>query len=96
MTYEFRLYVAGMSSYSRTAIKNLTKICEETLSGQYEIKVIDVLEQPQLAEDEKILATPTLIKSLPHPVAKIIGDLTEKDQVLIGLDLVPQKGSTGV
>jgi circadian clock protein KaiB len=70
------------------AIENLRRICEDDLNGQYEVEVIDVLENPQLAEDQKILATPTLVKQLPEPVRKIIGDLSDRERVLIGLDLV--------
>ena len=92
MRYILRLYVAGRSQYSLRAIENLKLICEEELSGRYEIDVIDVLEHPQLAEEHKILATPTLVKSLPPPICKVIGDLTDREKVLIGLDLVPDHG----
>ena len=82
-----KLYVTGKTSRSELAIANLRKICEEELSKSYEVNVIDVLEQPQLAEDDKILATPTLIKELPAPLQRIIGDLSDAEQVILGLDL---------
>lgn len=91
-----RLYITGQTPRSKRAIANLRRICEEELGGEYEVEVIDVLERPQLAEDEKILATPTMIKVLPPPVRRVIGDLSNTEQVLIGLDLVPlQKGGEG-
>ena len=68
---------------------NLRRICEQELRGRYELQVIDVLEQPQLAEDEKVLATPTLIKQLPPPLRRVIGDLSDKDKVLLGLEVRP-------
>ena len=71
------------------AVANLRRICEQELQGRYELQVIDVLEQPQLAEDEKILATPTLIKQLPPPLRRVIGDLSDKDKVLLGLEVRP-------
>ncbi|MBF0416883.1 MAG: circadian clock protein KaiB [Magnetococcales bacterium] len=84
-----KLYITGHTSRSERAIKNLRRICEQDLSGRYEMRVIDVLEQPQLAEDEKILATPTLIKELPPPLRRIIGDLSDTEKILLGLDLLP-------
>ena len=93
--FSLRLYITGQTPRSKRAIANLRRICEE-LGGEYEVEVIDVLERPQLAEDEKILATPTVIKVLPPPVRRVIGDLSNTEQVLIGLDLVPlQKGGEG-
>jgi circadian clock protein KaiB len=86
--YVLKLYVTGVTPRSQAALKNLKKILDEDYKGVYSLKVIDVLKQPQLAEDDKILATPTLIKILPPPVARIIGDLSDKDKVLLGLDLV--------
>jgi circadian clock protein KaiB len=77
----------GQTSRSLRAIANLNRLCNERLNDQYEIILIDVLERPQLAEDEKILATPTLIKVLPPPMRRIIGDLADIDKVLLGLDL---------
>jgi len=94
MKYDLRLYITGQTPNSVRAIENLKAICErEPLAGQYELKVIDVLEHPNLAEDQKILATPTLIRNLPAPIRKIIGDLSDQEQVLLGLDLVSQNPS---
>ena len=87
MTYRLRLYITGRTSHSIRAVENLRKICESELKGQYEVEVIDVLEYPRLAENEKILATPTLVKQLPEPVRKIIGDLSDREKVLLGLDI---------
>jgi circadian clock protein KaiB len=88
-----KLYITGQTPKSERAIANLRRICEEELGSQYEMVVIDVLERPQLAEDEKILATPTLIKQLPPPLRRVIGDLSDTEKVLLGLDLQPvQKG----
>jgi len=86
--YVLKLYVTGVTPRSQTALKNLEKILDEDYKGVYSLKVIDVIKQPQLAEDDKILATPTLIKILPPPVARIIGDLSDREKVLLGLDLV--------
>ncbi len=83
-----KLFITGHTPRSEQAIANLRAICENELGGQYELVIIDVLERPQLAEDEKILATPTLIKQLPPPLRRIIGDLSDKDKVLLGLDLL--------
>jgi circadian clock protein KaiB len=85
--YLLRLYITGMTPRSEKAIANLKRICEEDLKKQYEMEVIDVLEHPQLAENERILATPTLIKELPPPIRRVIGDLTDAEKVLLGLDL---------
>ncbi|MBF0182408.1 MAG: circadian clock protein KaiB [Magnetococcales bacterium] len=84
-----KLYITGHTARSERAIKNLRRICEDDLGGKYEMRVIDILEQPQLAEDEKILATPTLIRVLPPPLRRIIGDLSDTEKVLVGLDLLP-------
>lgn len=86
--YVLKLYVTGLTPRSRTAIKNLKKILNEDYKGAYFLKVIDVVKKPKLAEDDKILATPTLIKILPPPVARLIGDLSDREKVLLGLDLV--------
>jgi circadian clock protein KaiB len=86
-SFKFSLYVSGATSQSRRAIANLSEICESEFAGRYEVEVIDVLEQPALARREKILATPTLVKRLPGPVRKIIGDLSDRAKVLIGLDI---------
>ena len=90
-----RLFVTGQTPKSERAIANLRRICDEELKGRYELKVIDILERPQLAEDEKILATPALIKELPPPLRRVIGDLSDKDKVLVGLDLEPYIESKG-
>jgi circadian clock protein KaiB len=89
--YLLKLYVTGKSPRAKTAIENLRRICEEELGGVYELEVIDVLERPELAEEDKILATPTLIKQLPPPLRRVIGDLSNKEKVLVGLDV--QRGS---
>jgi circadian clock protein KaiB len=86
-TWELRLYVAGQTSNSITAFSNLKKICEEHLKGRYKIEVIDILQNPKLARGDQILALPTLVKKLPGPIRKIIGDLSNTERVLIGLDL---------
>ena len=83
-----RLYVAGQTPKSITAFNNLTRICEERLNDKYRIEVIDLLKSPQLARDNQILAVPTLVRKLPLPVRKIIGDLSNTERVLVGLDLV--------
>lgn len=93
--FVLRLYVTGQSQRSQRAIANIQRICAEELGGQYELSVIDVLERPQLAEDEKILATPTLVKVLPAPLSRVIGDLSQTDKVIVGLDLVPAKTNRG-
>jgi circadian clock protein KaiB len=85
--YVLRLYVAGATARSAMAIANLKKICEEHLKGRYDLQVIDLYQEPELAEGEQIIAVPTLIKKLPPPLRKIIGDLSKLEQVLIGLDL---------
>ncbi|MDA8164308.1 MAG: circadian clock protein KaiB [Desulfobacteraceae bacterium] len=87
--YELRLYVAGQTPKSLTAIANLKKICEEHLRGQYHIEVIDLLKNPQLAQGDQILAIPTLVRKLPEPIKKIIGDLSSTERVLVGLDVRP-------
>jgi circadian clock protein KaiB len=81
------LYVTGQTPRSQRAIANLRELCEQELHGRYELTVIDVLEHPQLAEDQKILATPTVVKELPPPLRRIIGDLSDSEKVLLGLDL---------
>ena len=86
--YVLKIYVTGVTPRSQAALKNLENILDEDYKGVYSLKVIDVIKQPQLAEDDKILATPTLIKVLPPPVARIIGDLSDREKVLLGLDLV--------
>ncbi|MDB4907748.1 MAG: kaiB [Gemmatimonadetes bacterium] len=88
--YLLRLFVTGASSRTGTAIANLKRICEQELEGLYDLEIIDVLEHPELAEDEKILATPTLIKSLPLPLRRVIGDLSDTEKVLLGLEVRSQ------
>src|SRR5512138_3112130 len=89
-SYVLRLYVAGQSPRCVTAFANLKKICEERLAGQYRIEVIDLLENPKLAQGDQILAIPTLVRKLPEPVRKIIGDLSNTERVLVGLNLQPE------
>jgi circadian clock protein KaiB len=85
-----KLYVTGSSPRTSAAISNLKRICEQELEGRYDLEIIDVLEYPQIAEDEKILATPTLIKQLPPPLRRVIGDLSDKEKVLFGLEVRPE------
>ncbi len=87
--WELRLYVAGQTARSVAALANLERICEEHLRGKYRIEVIDVVKNPQLARGDQILALPTLVRKLPEPMKKIIGDLSNTERVLIGLDLRP-------
>ena len=87
--YLLKLYVTGKTPRTARAIANLKRVCDEDLRGQYELQIIDVLEHPQLAEDDRILATPTLIKQLPPPLRRIIGDLSDKEKVLLGLEVRP-------
>ena len=84
-----RLYVAGESPKSLAAFANLRKICETHLAGRYEIEVIDLLERPQLARGDEIIAIPTLVRKLPEPITKVIGDLSDTERVLVGLQLIP-------
>ena len=85
--WQLRLYVVGQTPRSITAFANLQRLCEEHLAGRYEIEVIDLLQNPKLAADDQILAIPTLVRKLPTPVKKIIGDLSNEERVLVGLDL---------
>ena len=89
--WELRLYVAGQTPKSIAAFANLKKICDEYLTGQYHIEVVDLLKQPQLASGDQILAIPTLVRKLPEPIRKIIGDLSDTERVLVGLNLRQQK-----
>jgi circadian clock protein KaiB len=89
--WELRLYVAGKTTKSVLAINNLNKLCEEHLKGKYIIEVIDLLVQPQLAEGDQIFAIPTLVKKVPEPIRKIIGDLSNEEKVLVGLNIRPAK-----
>jgi circadian clock protein KaiB len=87
--YELRLYVAGNTEKSSTAVRNLKRICVEHLGGEYRIEVIDLLKNPALARGDQILAIPTLVRRLPSPIRKIIGDLSDTSRVLVGLDVKP-------
>ena len=87
--FELRLYVAGHTAKSLTAFSNLKRICETHLAGQYRIEVIDLMKTPQLAAGDQILAVPTLVRRLPEPIKKIIGDLSNEERVLVGLDVQP-------
>ena len=87
--WQLRLYVAGQTPNSIAAIGNLKKLCEERLQGRYRIEVIDLLEKPQLAKGDQIVAIPTLVRKLPAPVKKIIGNLSKAERALVGLDLQP-------
>jgi circadian clock protein KaiB len=89
-TWNLRLYVAGQTPRAIQAFTNLTRICEEHLAGKYRIEVIDLLKTPQLAQGDQIVALPTLVRKLPEPVRKIIGDLSNTEKVLVGLDLRPR------
>ncbi|WP_459698221.1 circadian clock KaiB family protein [Acidisoma sp. C75] len=90
--YHLRLYVAGQTSKSLAALSNLRRVCEEHLAGRYEIEVIDLIQNPRLAAGDQILAIPTLIRKLPTPLKRIIGDLSNTDKVLVGLDVRPGAG----
>ena len=85
--WQLRLYVAGQTPKCLTALANLKQICEEHLPGQYELEIIDMLENPRLAREDQILAIPTLVRKLPTPLRKIIGDLSNRERVLVGLDV---------
>lgn len=89
--WELRLYVAGQTDRSLTAFVNLKKICEEHLAGLYNIEIVDLLKNPKLAAGDQILAIPTLVRRLPTPIKKIIGDLSNTDRVIVGLDIRPGK-----
>ncbi|HEY6324732.1 MAG TPA: circadian clock KaiB family protein [Thermoanaerobaculia bacterium] len=87
--WDLRLYVAGQTPRSVAALANLRKICEEHLAGQYKIEIVDLMANPQLARSDQILAIPTLVRKLPPPVRKLIGDLSQTERVLVGLDFQP-------
>ena len=87
--WELRLYIAGQTPKSILALKNITKYCEEYLFGQYSIEIIDLLKNPQLAEGDQIFAIPTLVRKFPKPLRKIIGDLSNEEKVLVGLNIRP-------
>ena len=88
--WELRLYTAGQSPRSLAAISNLKRVCEEHLPGQYRIELIDLLVHPKLAKDHQIVAIPTLVRKLPQPIRKIVGDLSDVERTLVGLDLRPR------
>ena len=92
--YSLRLYVAGETPKSVTALTNLKRVCEEHLAGRYAIEVIDLLKNPRLAAGDQILAIPTLVRRLPEPLKRIIGDLSDAEKVLVGLDIRPKAGTT--
>jgi circadian clock protein KaiB len=92
--YRLKLFVTGQTPRSRWAIKNLRRICEDVLENRYDLDIIDVLERPQLAEKEKVIATPTLIKELPRPSRRIIGDLSDSEKILEGLDITQNRDRT--
>ena len=87
--YLLRLYVTGMTSRSARAVRNLQSICDEYLEGRYDLEVIDIYQQPVLTRGEQIIAAPTLVKKLPLPMRRIIGDMSNRERVLLGLDIVP-------
>jgi circadian clock protein KaiB len=89
--WELKLYIAGKTEKSVMALRNLKKYCEEHLKGKYKIEVIDLLKKPQLAEGDQIFAVPTLVKKIPEPIRKIIGDLSNEEKVLVGLNIIPVK-----
>ncbi len=88
--WNLRLYIAGQTPKSIVALANLKRICDEHMNGQYKIEIIDLMENPQLAQKDQIVAIPTLVRELPAPLKRIIGDLSNTDRVLVGLDVVPQ------
>jgi circadian clock protein KaiB len=94
--WQLRLYIAGETPRSQTALSNLKKYCETHLKGQYEIEVIDLLVRPQLAEGDQIFAVPTLVRKVPVPIRKIIGDLSDEEKVLVGLNIIPVGNSPAV
>ncbi len=89
--YVLRLYISGITPRSTIAIERVRRICEEHLEGRYELEIIDIYQQPTLAKGEQIIAAPTLIRKLPLPLRRIIGDMSNEDRVLLGLDLRPSK-----
>jgi circadian clock protein KaiB len=91
--YVLRLFVSGKTHQSEQAIFNLRRICEEEFDGEYSMQIIDILESPELAEEAKIRATPTLIKDQPLPLRRVIGDLSDKDRVMVSLDLLATRKS---
>lgn len=88
--YVLKLYVAGMTARSTRAVENVRAFCEKHLEGRYDLQVIDIYQQPALARTEQLIAAPTLIKKLPAPLRRLIGDMSNEDRILVGLDLVPR------
>jgi circadian clock protein KaiB len=93
MRYVLRLYVAGLTANSLRAIDNLKNICDDQLQGRYDLEVVDVSQQPSVAKAQQLIAAPTLIKALPLPLRRLIGDLSDKERVLVALDLKPRAGN---
>src|SRR5208282_2585755 len=93
--WELRLYIAGLTPNSLAAIANLKKICEDQLKGKYRIEVVDLLKKPQLAKGDQIVAIPTLVRRLPPPVKKIVGNLSKTERTLVGLDILPRAEARG-
>lgn len=91
--YVLRLYVTGQTPRSLRAIQNIKRICEEYLQGRYDLEVIDIYQRPSLAKGEKVIAAPTLVKSLPAPIRRFVGDLSDSEKILFGLDIVPKESS---
>ena len=89
--YVLRLYVSGMTPKSINAIENVRKLCEQYLLGRYELDIVDIYQQPDVAKAEQLIAAPTLIKKLPLPLRRFIGDMSNKDKILVGLDIIPKK-----
>lgn len=92
--YVLRLYITGLTPRSVAAIENVRRVCEEHLKGQYQLEIIDIYQQPSLAKGEQIIAAPTLVKKLPAPLRRIIGDMTSEERLLLGLDLRPVEQET--
>ncbi len=93
--YVLRLFITGTTPRSEEAIRNIKKICEQELKGRYELEIIDIYQQPELAKKEQILAAPTLIRKLPLPLRKLVGDMSDKERVIIGLELIHEKKKDG-
>ena len=93
-TYVLKLYIAGTTPRSQAAVRNLKRICDEDLQGLYELDIIDIYQQPTMAKGEQIIAAPTLIKKLPLPLRKLVGDMSDTDRVLVGLDIRKRKTDT--
>ena len=91
--FDLRLYIAGQTARSLAALANLQRICDEHLGGRYRLEVIDLLERPQLARGDQIFALPTLVRKLPEPIRKLVGDLSDTERALVGLDLRPRAAS---